>query len=824
MTGPTPESAISRFEELVGLAPEERAGRLRELEARAPAVAARVRRMFAADRGTPLKRGDLLAAAAGSLDEGARIGPYRVVRELGRGGMGVVYLAERADGAFERAVAIKLVRTLGADADQVRRFELERRLLARLEHPGITRILDGGVTWRGAPYLVMEHVEGEPLTAYCDRLRLSVRRRLELLRSVCEPLLYAHCALIVHRDLKPANILITHQGRPKLLDFGIAKLMEPGLEVGSTLTLVGSRPFTPEYASPEQILGEPISTASDVYSLGVVLYELLVGEVPLRLENPVPGELVRAAERRHTQLPSRRFAQLGTEDGAHRATLRGTQRKALERELTGDLDRILAKALDPDPDLRYASVDQLSEDLRRHLEGLPVRARPATLGYRARKFVRRNRGLVTVTSLIALLVLGGFGCALWQRGVAVEARHRAELEAMRMQSTSRFLVSLFQSGSTRPLLERAHKGPQTPILDVLDEASQRLDQDLTTGPVELSDLHHALGDAFLSIGLRERAAVHLERSLELRRSALGELDEDTARAWYYAASAAPTLAEAIEKFRRSVAIEERLARPSTNYPWALADLAGALTHDGRFAEAAERLEAARAVTRTLPAGHAARFNRLMREIDLAISRGDLAGAKSLLGATGELVPFDRPYERAFIAGARGRIAWLEGDIQGAVRFLRAARRLSGAPDSDARFTDAPLLAAALARAGELDEAERLAAALRAEEPARDPTYWDAAGLTALAVVDLAQGRAAGCERRARAAVEVLEQGVARPTLRLAEARETLGECLLAAGRPAEAAAPLAASHNGLADLYGPQLAETRRVGDLLRRARATGAR
>ncbi len=813
MPGAAPGNAIELFEELIALDGEERRARLAELEARDPELGERLQRMVAADAGAPLERDHLLASVTAGLEEGSTVGPYRVLRVLGRGGMGTVYLAERADGAFAQTVAVKVVRTLGVSDETLRRFELERSLLARLEHPAITRILDGGVTDRGEPYLVMEYVDGEPIDRFCDRLRLPVRERLELFRAVCEAVRFAHRALIVHRDLKPENILVDREGKPRLLDFGIAKLIDGEAEAHSTLTRVGGRPFTPAYASPEQILGEPISTASDVYSLGVVLYQLLTGETPFRIETDAPGELVRSAESRRGELPSRRLTRLGSEAAERRAELRGTHRRNLERELAGDLDRVVSKALDPDPEQRYPSVGRFEEDLGRYLEGLPVRARPATLGYRARKFVQRNRLLVAAVALITLLVLGGFGTALWQRGVALEARERAELEASRARATNRFLVSLFETGSTRFFVDREHKGPQTPIIDVLEEASQRLEADLTTGEAERADLHHALGDTFLSIGLWKQAATHFERALELRRKALGEVHEDTARSWYYAAYVAPTLKESIARGIRSVEIEAQLERPSTNYPWALADLSKWLTRVGRCDEAEVYLERARAVTDGLTDGHPARFNVLFREIGHAFAVGEVERMERLIAREEPLGGFDEPYQRANLERWRGLLALRRGAPEEAVRRLRAMQRQGRS------FKDVPHLVTALALAGAVVEAEEAAEALELPGAGEAPGHQHAYDLSALARLDLARGRPEACERSARAVVGTLEREISRPTLEIAEAKAVLGECLLALERPAEAVGVLQQSFDIFSERFGREAWQTRRVGDLVASAR-----
>src|SRR5579864_1867811 len=328
-----------------------------------------------------------------------RIGPYRILRELGRGGMGVVYLGERADGEYKKRVAIKLItagrRTAAADPlGMERRFRRERQILAQLEHPGIARMIDGGATEEDQPYFVMEYIEGLPLLDYSDAHRLTLSARLMLFLSVCDAVLDAHRRLIVHRDLKPGNILVTPDGSAKLLDFGLARFLDPG-ESAEEITQAVLPMMTPAYASPEQIRGELYSVSGDVYSLGVVLYELLAARRPYQLPSGSLAEMVRVV----CEQPAVRLSQI--EIDADAAARRSTSPERLRRQLAGDLDVIAAKALEKDPAWRYASVDDFAGDLRRHLAGLPIRARHATFAYRAGKFVQRHQVAVPMGLIAA---------------------------------------------------------------------------------------------------------------------------------------------------------------------------------------------------------------------------------------------------------------------------------------------------------------------------------------------------------------------------------------------------------------------------------------
>ena len=356
-----------------------------------------------------------------------RLGPYRLIREIGHGGMGTVYLGVRDDDVFQKRVAIKVLKR-GMDTDSiVRRFRHERQILASLEHPFIASLLDGGSTPDGRPYFAMEYVEGQPIVDYCDTQRLDTPARLALFRHVCTAVQYAHQNLVIHRDIKPANVLVTADGTPKLLDFGIAKLLNPELG-GHTLapTAPGLQLMTPEYASPEQVRGETVTTASDVYSLGVLLYELLAGRLPYRLTSRTPADIVRIVCESEPVRPSTAITQIDRDATAETRPRLTVDVDRLRRQLAGDLDNIVLKALSKEPQRRYASVDQFSEDVRRHLVGLPVLARKDTWGYRTTKFVRRNRALVGAGVVTFVVLVAGIVATAWQAREARAERARAE--------------------------------------------------------------------------------------------------------------------------------------------------------------------------------------------------------------------------------------------------------------------------------------------------------------------------------------------------------------------------------------------------------------
>jgi eukaryotic-like serine/threonine-protein kinase len=441
-----------------------------------------------------------------------RVGPWQILREIGHGGMGTVYLGERADGPFKKRVAVKVVRR-GMDTEAVlKRFRQERQILAGLEHPNIARLLDGGNTDDGLPYLVMEYVEGEPLTAWCTRRGLDVPERLALFRTVCAAVQFAHQNLVVHRDLKPGNIAVTADGTPKLLDFGVAKLLNADL-AGTTrdLTVAGGGAFTPEYASPEQIRGDRITTASDVWSLGVLLYELLAGVRPFGSAGAPPGEVAKAVLEAEPEKPSAAAARAGGERA--------------RRRLEGDLDTIVLKALRKEPERRYASAEQLSEDLRRHLEGAPVKARRDTFTYRTGKFLSRHRTAAAAAALVLLALLGGILATARQARIAEAEHARAErrLEDVRKLASS-FLFEFHDAirnlpGSTpaRELIVRraleylgtlSKESANDPALerDLADAYEKLAEVQGVQGGAGLGDSSGALASMQAAVQIRERLA------------------------------------------------------------------------------------------------------------------------------------------------------------------------------------------------------------------------------------------------------------------------------------------------------------------------------
>ena len=478
-----------------------------------------------------------------------RAGPYRLAERLGRGGSGVVYRAERDDGSLQQTVAIKLLTRDVDSAAVLNRFAHEQQVLAGLTHPNIARLYDGGTAVDGRPYFVMEYVDGRPLDAYCDAERLPIEERLRLFIGVGEAVRYAHRKLVVHRDLKPSNMLVTDAGedgpQPRLLDFGIAKVVG---DEAPDLTRTGERWMTPEYAAPEQIRGEAVTTATDVYQLGVVLYELLCGRRPYRMarasvyqieravveDTPLPPSTAvphapsragdaanEAANEAANDAPSDRPSDDLRDVTERIVRARRTNASALQRTLGGDLDAIVLKALRKEPERRYASVEAFVEDVRRYLDGRPVEARRDTWTYRTRKFVQRNASVVAAATLLVVLAVG---LGIFHTHRVTAERNRAQDEAAKAETVSAFLVDLFRS--SRPVVS----GTDVPsAVDLLERGRERA-ASLGDRPAVQHSMLNAIGRSYLGLGQYETADSILNRSLSLARDVHGPASPEAARA------------------------------------------------------------------------------------------------------------------------------------------------------------------------------------------------------------------------------------------------------------------------------------------------------
>ncbi len=508
------------FDEIVELAPAARARRLGDIARTDAAMATELKALLAADEAgnalldagatsvLPALLGDV-APADGSA------GPYRLLRKVGEGGMGVVWLAERTDGAYELQVAVKVLKR-GMDTHAIlRRFLQERRILARLHHAHIVRLIDGGMTQDGRPFYVMDYVDGQTITAHGRFNALDVRARVALLARVADAVAYAHTQLIVHRDLKPSNVLVDQDGEPRVLDFGIAKLIEESEE--QTLTGTGMRVLSPAYAAPEQLLGEAIGTTTDVYALGLMLCELLTGQLPWHQRGTTPAQLALNASQEIVDRASTLAARLDAEQLRDLYGEAGDGRQ-LERNLSGDLDLIIATALQREPSRRYPTAAAFADDLRRWLDGRPIAARADTTGYRMKKFVRRHRVGVAASVLIALALIAGLGAALWQAHLAQIQAQRADVEAVsarhsaeRSRRVTDFLISVFTQED--PL--RHTQGGATTLAQAFDDTLKRIDTEFADDPMLQGELLDNFGEITTTKGKFEQAQVLFERALAL---------------------------------------------------------------------------------------------------------------------------------------------------------------------------------------------------------------------------------------------------------------------------------------------------------------------
>ncbi len=569
---------------------------------------------------SPSWAGSVLAETVAVEAVGRRIGPYRLSEIIAVGGMGTVYRGLRDDGRFDQQVAIKIPHQPLVSDEARRRFARELQAVARLEHPHIARLLDGGVVHEHTAYLVMELVDGIPLHRCCREHRLTIDQRLTLFGCVCDAVQFAHQNLVVHRDLKPENILVTKDGQVKLVDFGIARLLDDaGADDGPETTRTAWRAFTPQYASPEQIRGEPVTVAGEVYSLGVVLYELLSGRRPYDLAGLGPGELERVIGQVDPTPPSAAVAaDLTTTrpdgsagDPSHDARAL----RAEQRQLEGDLDTIVLKALHKDPARRYPSVRELAADIDRHVHGYPVLARRDSLVYRGRKFVRRNLAAVLAVGVIMLSLIGGMvvatcGVVRAQRSARIAAAEsaRADAAAGRAMEIADMLEGLLMSAD--PL---GPHGSDVRVRDLLAEAERRIDGELSGKPDLQAVLHRIVGSGYKRLGLLQDAEPHLRAAVAYHEAALDagpnaragtppgadpveRAKATEALAQWLAASGDVAGAETL--FRRALASRQSLpSAPDTATAEARIALADVLRRQQQYDEAEEHLRAALAIRR-----------------------------------------------------------------------------------------------------------------------------------------------------------------------------------------------------------------------------------
>ncbi|MFK8017297.1 MAG: tetratricopeptide repeat protein [Gammaproteobacteria bacterium] len=496
---------------------------------------------------------------------GRRIGVYEITEHIASGGMGAVYAARRADDAFRQRVAVKLLAAGLASGDARARFLSERQILADLNHPNIAQLIDGGATDEGVPYLIMEFIDGQPIDEYCDENRLTINQRLRLFQSVCDAVQYAHRRLIIHRDIKPSNILVTKEGIPKLLDFGVAKLMEPDeASAKAALTAAQMRWLTPQTASPEQIRGEQVTTACDVYALGVLLYRLVSGYPPYHLTTFTQNEIMRVVCDTVTRRPS---DVVGSRDGETTSaeamptveqisSARSTSSGALRKRLRGDIDNIVLVAMHKDANRRYATVDQLAQDVGNYLGGWPVRARADSWGYRSGKFIKRNRFAVAASALLTLLIAG---LVSYYTDQVTQERDIAQDQRQRAEQVSEFMLDMFEAAN--PM---AKSGEPVTAAAVLKNAVATIDDELGEQPRVRADLLVEMGNAYRGLGMWTEAVALIEKSVAIERANFGNTHVELAEALAHLGSTKTRLRrneESQEHYAESLVIYRQLFGP-----------------------------------------------------------------------------------------------------------------------------------------------------------------------------------------------------------------------------------------------------------------------
>lgn len=781
-----------RFDELADLDAAERERRLAALDVEDPELARLLRELLAADArdnellSTPLvdRAPAFLAAAlgvspgapAGRDRAGERIGRYRLLSLLGRGGMAEVWLAERADGELEYRAALKLVRPELGSEGILARFLRERRILAGLEHPAIARFLDGGRSESGEPYFVLEHVDGTPITTWCAARGATLEERLRLVIEVCEAVDHAHRKLVVHRDLKPSNILVDRAGRPKLLDFGIAKLVVPEPEGTDPRAIEETRLFTPTYAAPEQILGRPVTTATDIYALGVLLFELLTGEKPHPRAAAFLPDLARELDGETVERPSERL---------RRAVAAGSappEARRLAALCAGDLDTIVAKALHREPERRYASASALADDLRRYLSGHPVAARPDSFAYRSRRFVRRHRWAVAAALLVVASLVTGLAVSLWQARIA-------RAEARRAERVRSFLIAIFREADPSRT-----RGATITANEILEIGASRVERELVGEPEVAAELLDAIAQVQFELGLADAAQKRAEAAIALRRRLFGPDSLE-------AAASHITLARAIfargdtqgaqrelAAARPALAGEEESEQADRWDELHIALLAAEGKIEDALAVTRRRLEIAEATAgpeslraarwRIMLVGMLASSSRVPAALSLA--RPALAALEQTPGAS----PVDIADARVMVAEvmSQGGLPKEGADLLGSGVALH---RQTLGPRHPVVAFDEIKFGYVLYERGEYDEAERvLHDAISILAPLNH--YEVGSALRYLGITAMARGRHAEAERRFGEAEEVFRAHFGPDHIYPLVARLSRSEALVHLGRLAEA--------------------------------------
>lgn len=817
------QRASPHLDRILDLPPAERDDYLSRLSAGEPEVATDVAALLEQHRLLTaegfLSDGGPAAPVAPAI-AGLGLGAYTLVEPIGQGGMGSVWLAERSDGRFEGKAAVKLLNADLIGRSGGERFRREGTILARLAHPNIARLIDAGVSAQGQPYLVLEHVNGRHIDQYCDERTLDVDGRVRLFLGVLSAVAHAHANLIVHRDLKPSNVLVTDEGAVKLLDFGIAKLLEHESQTGDpTLTRDAGAGLTPKYAAPEQVTGGAITTATDVYALGVLLYELLTGLHPVGALAQSPADIVKAIVETDPPKPSATT----TFEAGPRAARRGTTPDRLSRRLQGDLDTIVAKALKKDPGERYLSVAELADDLRRFADHQPITAQPDTLRYRGGKFVRRHRRSLAAAAAAVVTVAGVVGFYTVQ---LARERDRAALEAAKASTISELLTGLLTGAD--PF--RTPDAQEPTVRNLLDRGAARVTADLAGQPELQAEMFTVIGRTFERMGLHDKALPLLEQALVLGRGAFGTDHEKIGQSL----NDLGVLQRQMGKLPESQALlEEGLAMRRRLFGNVHKDVAVTLVELGRTLEDRGLGTAAEPLVREALAIRQQVFGDEHRETatsknELALllrDQGDLDGAEVLfrenLATTSRLLgPM-----HASTGASKNNLALVlsaKGDLAGAEALLREALAIDRVTVGPAHLGYANTLnnlSSTIRDQGRIeearpliDEALRVARAAVAEDHPRLVTY-----MVGLARLHLAAGEPAAAEPVLRRVLQVRETLYPSTDWRIGQVKSLLGASLMAQGRLAEAEPLMRAAAAVLKPVPGGQGKEYQANGERLAR-------
>ena len=649
--------------------------------------------------------------------DGKTFGNYRAIKQIGSGGMGSVYLAERADGVFEQKVALKVVKPVMNSQEIITRFEEERQILARLQHPNIARLLDGGISELGLPYFTMEYVEGKPITEYCDEKNLTIEQRLELFKKVCEAVLYAHQNLVIHRDIKPSNILVQEDGTVKLLDFGIAKVFEED-EDQKFVTRTGMRVMTPEYASPEQVKGQPVSTATDIYSLGLILYQLLTGCPPYEVTSTSALEMERIICLTEPQKPSVMITKIFSSSTDSRqkpspdfiSTKRKTTISKLKKMISGDLDNICLMAIRKEPERRYSSIAQFITDIDNHLNELPVSARKSTAGYRTKKFIQRHKvGVVVATIAVILIAL----VTVFYTIRLAEERDKAQMEAEKSKKVTEFLVGIFQVSDPEQ-----SKGESITARELLDNGVKRIESELSGQPEVQANMLGVTGNVYKSLGLYDNAQSLLKKAYSINDSLLGSDSPEAVKSLNHLASLNFAMGEyesAIEKFNKALKKRETIyGKESLEAAESMNDLAMVLREQGDYKQSEKLLTSSLSIREKLLSSESPEVAQSINNLGLLKEdMGEFEEAKRLLEEALRIK--EKFYSRVHpsVTETIGNLAFLlqqMGDYEKASRLFNESLEIDKKLFGDLHpviSTDLYNLASNTALMGDLNAAEKL---------------------------------------------------------------------------------------------------------------------